>query len=99
LPKCIIISGKWYNIQRYACKECGYIGKPLQQRRGNFFISMILWSIYALPGLIYSLWGRAGNKSCAKCKSKDLANINSAYGKAMLEEYYSAKISEIEQKK
>lgn len=86
-------------MTRYVCKNCGYIGEPLKQRRGNIFISTILWSIYVLPGLIYSMWRRGANKGCAKCKSRDLANINSTYGKLMLEEYYNIKIDEIAQKK
>ncbi len=84
---------------RYVCKVCGYIGEPLNKKRGNFLISTILWSIYMLPGLIYSLYSRTNNKRCAKCKSQDLASVNSTYGKVMLEEYYNAKIDEMREKK
>ncbi len=85
--------------REYVCKNCGHIGYPERViSHGSGFIALILWSLYALPGLIYSICSHKSNKRCANCYSNSLVTLNSAYGKMISEEFYEKKISEISNK-
>lgn len=71
--------------REYVCKDCGYIGPIKSGKRGSFWVSTILWTIFFLPGLIYSIWRMMGRNSCTKCGSTSLAKLNSTYGQYILE--------------
>jgi hypothetical protein len=71
--------------KEYICKICNHIGEvDGEGLRGSFVISNILW-ILVIPGLIYSIWRRAGKKTCRNCHSNNVIRLNSVEGKEMME--------------
>jgi len=44
------------------CKNCGFVGVPKMFVRGSFFIELVLWVCFIIPGIIYSIW-RLTNKA------------------------------------
>lgn len=68
------------------CKECGYIGKPKRMTKGSFFIELVLWICFLIPGLIYSLWRLTTRFNvCRKCGHKVLIPVDSPLGKQFVE--------------
>lgn len=55
------------------CPNCGFIGAPVKYTRGSFWIEIILWLCFLVPGLIYSVW-RLTTKSivCPRCKYNNI---------------------------
>lgn len=72
------------------CKACGTI-----QRRGKVHtpgsigIELVLWLMFLVPGLIYSLW-RHSNRLvvCAACGYPELANEDSPVGRRLVQMYH-----------
>lgn len=51
-----------------SCPNCKYEGNGKRIVKGSFWIEVILWLCFIVPGLIYSLW-RLTNKKwvCPRC--------------------------------
>lgn len=76
-------------IKEFACKSCGHIGEVKNsEKRGNFWIETILWTIYVAPGIAYSIWRRSAKKRCVKCDGTSLVSLKSKEGKIALEKFY-----------
>ena len=60
------------------CKSCGKIVTPRNTVKGSFFVEVILWLLFLLPGMIYSIWRSATKaKVCPSCGSKELIEASS----------------------
>jgi hypothetical protein len=70
------------------CSKCGTLGKPSSHTKGSIGIEIILWCLFILPGLIYSLW-RVTTRSdvCRACGSSELVPATSPVGKRLLVEH------------
>lgn len=56
------------SVEKYVCKNCGYAGNPVKAMKGNFFIEVILWLCFIVPGLLYSVWRHTNEGDvCPKC--------------------------------
>lgn len=64
-------------VAQYYCPSCNayFLNKGI---KGNGWIELILYLLYIIPGIIYSIWRRSGAGVCAKCKSASL--ISAAAG-------------------
>jgi uncharacterized membrane protein len=70
------------------CQDCGTIGTPIEVIKGSFWIELILWLCFLIPGLIYSIWRRTKNSNiCSKCKSTSIIPTESPRGRKLMEEY------------
>jgi hypothetical protein len=69
------------------CTNCGYIGYPKRITKGSFWIEVVLWLFFLVPGLIYSIW-RLTTKydACPKCKNASMIPIDTPRGQKLLEE-------------
>ncbi len=67
------------------CTKCGFVGKPKNITKGSIGLEILLWFIFLVPGLIYSMW-RLGSryKGCPKCNSKDMIPVDSPMGKKLV---------------
>lgn len=67
------------------CTVCGYSGPAKKILKGSFWIEIILWLTFIVPGLIYSIW-RLGNQvhECPKCKSQSMIPVDSPKAQEML---------------
>jgi hypothetical protein len=79
--------------RRYVCKNCVHIGEALEEKQSSL-LGFLLLLLFMLP-----FWWRKTMKKCAKCQSRSLARLDSAYGRTKMEEYYNSKIAEIASKK
>lgn len=69
------------------CTDCGTIDKPRKKTKGSFFIELILWLCFIVPGLIYSIW-RLTTKAevCRSCGSTNIIPENSPMARRLLSE-------------
>ena len=55
--------------RQYYCTACKSYS-PEAAKRGNGWIEFVLWMAALVPGVIYSIWRRSGDKRvCRKCRS------------------------------
>lgn len=69
-----------YMGKRVACKNCRFIGSSeLPPRKGSVLITLILLFCGILPGIIYMIWRRTGERKerCPKCKSENIGPVGS----------------------
>jgi hypothetical protein len=67
------------------CTTCHHVGAPRRITRGSFWVEVLAWLLFLLPGLIYSLW-RLGTRydGCAACGSRDLIPLDSPRARQLL---------------
>ena len=69
----------------FICRKCGHIGPHELNKKGKLSIEIILWLLFILPGLIYSIWRRSGRFfACKKCGTHHIVPLNSPLGKEAL---------------
>jgi hypothetical protein len=52
----------------YRCTNCNELTLGKKFTPGKFWIEVILWLLFLLPGFLYSLWRLSGRKLvCDKC--------------------------------
>lgn len=70
------------------CTLCGYAGEPNKKARGNGLVEFILWWFFLIPGIIYSIWSRGGNKKnvCPKCGSENMIPQDTPLGQKLMAE-------------
>jgi hypothetical protein len=66
------------------CAACGTIGKPKRVTRGSFFIEILLWLCFLVPGLIYTIWRlTTRGDACRACGGTVLLPLDTPGGQAM----------------
>lgn len=67
------------------CANCGALGLPKTRVKGSFWIELVLWFCFLVPGLIYSVW-RLTTKApvCSSCQSTSIMPSTSPNAKAAL---------------
>ena len=66
------------------CKSCGHEGEPVAHTPGSFFIELVLWICFIIPGLVYSFWRLSRRrKVCAGCRSSDIIPSNSPLARSL----------------
>ena len=70
------------------CPRCGWAGLPCSSTPGSFFIEIVAWLAFIVPGLIYSLWRlSARHKACPECGESALVPITSPRGLQLIEKF------------
>lgn len=66
------------------CRDCGTVAEPKTRTKGSFWIEVILWICFLIPGLIYSIW-RLSSRSdvCRACGSDRIVPINTPVGRQL----------------
>lgn len=60
------------------CMMCGAEAPTKQHTRGSILIEIILWMMFLVPGLIYSIWRMTTRKNvCSACGADTLIPIES----------------------
>jgi len=55
------------------CPNCGTVAVPKKFTKGSFLMEVLLWLLFVIPGLIYSLWRLTTRyNGCPACKGADL---------------------------
>jgi hypothetical protein len=74
-------------IEESICKTCGHVGFPKTITKGSFFMEVILWLFFLLPGLIYSIWRLTSKEDvCPKCKNATMIPVDTPIGEKLLKE-------------
>jgi hypothetical protein len=70
-------------MKEMICLNCGTIGKPKSITKGSICIEIILWLLFIIPGLIYSIWRlTTRTKGCPLCSGK-MIPLDSPRGKIL----------------
>lgn len=73
------------------CSRCGTANRARTHTRGSISIEILLWLMFIIPGLIYSIWRLTTRaKVCAACSSAELVPLSSPAGKELLARYGQA---------
>lgn len=61
-------------MNQWKCTTCELVGfKPKLERKGNWAIEILLYCMYIIPGVIYSVWRRSNRAAlCPRCLSKHI---------------------------
>lgn len=74
-------------MPEFICTSCGYVGKQTTIVKGNIGVEILLWLLFLLPGLIYSIWRSMSQyKACPKCKHSSMIPVDTPKGKQLLAE-------------
>lgn len=72
------------------CTQCGHVGNPKKVTKGSFIIEIILWCLFLVPGLIYTIWRVSSRyKVCPNCKGT-MIPTDSPVGKKLIAEHKTA---------
>lgn len=64
--------------RKYICMECGCQRDPIDAKRGLLIIELIMWCMFIVPGIIYSIWRRLRkHKVCPNCLNPTVELTNS----------------------
>lgn len=70
------------------CTACGHHGPTAFKTKGSLMIEVVLWLMFLVPGLVYSLWRLSTRTpACTKCGSTQLVPLDSPVGKRLMAEY------------
>lgn len=59
------------------CPNCGYEGKAKRIIRGSIGVEILLWCLFLIPGLIYSIWRSFSRYTgCPKCGYRFVAKLS-----------------------
>jgi hypothetical protein len=65
------------------CTNCGSRGFP--KAKGSLAVEIILWLLFIIPGLIYSVWrGFSKHTVCPKCGAQNMVPFESPRGQEIL---------------
>ena len=69
------------------CATCGHMGPTKSHTRGTIVIEIILWLMFLIPGLIYSVWRLSTRRRvCAACGGATLVPPDTPTGKRLLQD-------------
>ena len=76
----------------YICTQCRHIGDRELCSKGKTSVEVILWLLFLVPGLIYSIWRRTGRYcACPNCGNPSMVPLGSPLGKHLLTEKQQVK--------
>ncbi len=71
-------------IEKY-CPNCGTVAVPKRYTKGGFITEVILWLLFIVPGIIYSVWRLASRyHGCPQCGFRDVTPVESPVARAAL---------------
>lgn len=69
------------------CITCGHHGPTKPQTRGSFAIELVLWLLFIVPGLLYSLWRLSTRRHvCSACGGATLVPPDTPAGRKLLQD-------------
>jgi len=65
----------------YICRACWLVATPKIITKGSTFIEVVLWCLFLIPGILYSVWRYiTKEKVCPGCFSLGVSPIDSLMG-------------------
>lgn len=73
-----------YKGTSHVCTVCGIVARPKRYAPGSFFIEILAWLFFIIPGVCYSLWRHSAKyKGCPDCAAKTMVSIKSPMGQKL----------------
>lgn len=67
------------------CLACEHVGAARRATRGSLPIELVLWLLFIVPGLVYSLWRLSTRRDvCAMCGSEQVVPRDSPAGRRIV---------------
>lgn len=87
----MLAAGIWLALERsrteYYCTRCGHVGRAARRAKGSIAMEIVLWLLFLLPGLIYSIWRlTTKTRTCPKCASPDIIPPDTPVARRALDE-------------
>jgi hypothetical protein len=74
----------------YICRACWLVATPKIITKGSALIEVMLWVLFLIPGIIYSVWRYiTKDKVCPACSSLAVSPIDSFMGQKFFEDMSS----------
>jgi rubrerythrin len=79
----------WYQDSQkrkkpWVCTQCKAIETPKCRARGSFVAEILLWCLFIVPGVLYTLWRNAEHvRSCPVCGSSAIVPVESPRGQVL----------------
>src|SRR5579864_4015167 len=70
------------------CLQCGSVSeRAVKTMQGSFLLECLLWLLFILPGVIYSVWRLTTKaKACPVCFSREIVPLDSPMGQKLQRE-------------
>lgn len=82
------IAGQAGRYGSFICASCGSRSEGISRTRGSFWIELVLWLCFILPGLIYSIWRlTTKERVCPQCGAPGLVPTNTPRGRDLVARY------------
>jgi hypothetical protein len=79
-------------MAKMICDRCGTIGRPKKERQGSFAVELVLWLLFCLPGLVYSVWRLSASfVSCRSCGGAVIA-LDSPRGRQLVAYFHPGQL-------
>jgi hypothetical protein len=73
--------------QTQVCTTCGHLGPTRMHTRGTIVLEILLWLLFLVPGLIYSLWRLSTRQRvCTACGGSALVPPDTPAGKRLVQD-------------
>ncbi|MDX9916365.1 MAG: hypothetical protein RBS49_10830 [Sphaerochaeta sp.] len=70
------------------CANCGFLGDPKTVVKGGCLTELVLWCLFIIPGLIYSIWRLSSkHKACPKCGAQNMIPVDTPVGEKLVAQY------------
>ncbi len=74
--------------RQFICSQCGTTTAGKLITKGNILLEALLWCMFIVPGLIYSMWRHlTRHKGCTACGSAALVPLASPRGARLQRDY------------
>jgi hypothetical protein len=76
------------NKSNRICANCGFQGKPKNETKGSIWIELVLWVVFILPGVLYSVWRMTTKQDvCPKCKQPAMIPLDTPKGQELAQKF------------
>lgn len=80
--------GKIDPVGQMICQNCGTRGEPKTVTRGHILIELLLYLMFIIPGLIYSVWRLSTRyNACPSCGQAGMIGTSTPIGRALVEKF------------
>lgn len=70
---------------RMICPACGTRSNPVSITRGSIGIEIVLWLLFLVPGILYSLWRLSTRlPGCPACRHTGMIPVDTPRGQQLL---------------
>lgn len=71
-------------MSNHICTRCGSIAEPRTHTPGSFFIEVLAWLMFLLPGLLYSMWRISARREvCPTCGAEEIVPCDTPRGRRL----------------